>query len=144
MIMRSIINGIFGFFALLGFYFSIVGALSEWSLAKTQFLANWYWIVGLAVGFGVQIALFTYLRALHHNHMSGTVAATTGTVSGLTMVACCTHYLVSILPIIGISGLAASIESYQQELFVVGAIANVGGILYMLRQLSKAKQETSS
>lgn len=144
MIRKSIINGGLGAVVLLGFYFAIVGALSEWSLAKTQFFANWHWIVGLAVGFGIQISLFSYLRALHRDCMSGTVATTTGTFSGLTMVACCTHYLVSILPIIGISGLAASIESYQQELFALGAAVNVGGIIYMLRQLSKAKQETSS
>lgn len=135
MIKTSIVAGSLGALGLLGFYFSIVGAFSEWSLARTQFLANWYWIVGLAVGFGIQIALFVRLRALHRERMSGTVVATTGTVSGLTMVACCAHYLIGILPVIGISAFVGVVESYQQELFMIGLISNVGGIAYMARQI---------
>lgn len=136
---RSIIAGFLGTFGLFGFYLAIVGALSDWSLARMQFLSNWPWIVGLAIGFGIQVALFFYLRALHRARMSGTVAATTGTVSALTMVACCTHYLVGILPIVGISGLATVIGSYQQELFGFGIVANMVGIGYMVRQLINIK-----
>lgn len=136
-------NGVAGSAGLLGLYFSIVSIVSGWTFAKVQFFTSWYWIAGMTVGFGVQIALFTYLRALHRERMSGAVAATSGTVSGLTMVACCAHYLVNIVPIVGISTFAAIVGQYQQELFLVGAIANVAGIAYMSVQLMKVKQMTS-
>lgn len=141
MIGRSILKGVAGSIGLIGFYFAIVTAISGWTFAMTQFFVSWYWIVGLAVGFGVQIFLFTYLRALHRERMAGAVAATTGTVSGLTMIACCAHYLVNILPIVGISAVAAVVGQYQQELFIVGAVSNIGGVAYMTRQLMRIKKE---
>lgn len=137
MIRNSILAGGFGAALLIGFYFMIVGALSEWSLARTQFLANWYWIVGLAIGFGIQLALFVYLRALHRERLSGTVIATTGTFSGFTMIACCTHYLVGILPALGAFGLATIAEQYQIEFFLLGALFNAAGIIYMLAHITK-------
>lgn len=140
MIGRSLFKGIAGSVGLLGFYFATVIAISGWMFAWAQFLASWYWIVGLTIGFGVQIFLFTYLRALHRERMAGAVAVTTGTVSGLTMVACCTHYLVNVLPIVGISAFAAIVGQYQQELFIVGAVSNITGIAYMARQLILTKQ----
>lgn len=135
MIIKSIGKGILGTGGLLGFYFLIVSTVSGWAFARSQFLQNWGWIGGLAIGFGIQIFLLTYLRALHRERMSGSVVATTGAVSGLTMVACCAHYLVNILPIIGISAFAVIVGQYQRELFVFGALSNIAGIVYMARQL---------
>lgn len=143
-IIKSIGKGLLAAGGLLTLYFFLVSSISGWTFAKSQFIANWYWIIGLAVGFGVQIFLFAYLRALHRERMAGAVAATTGTVSGLTMVACCAHYLVNILPIVGISAFAAVVGQYQRELFIVGAVLNIGGIAYMGAQLIQAKRKTSS
>jgi Cu+-exporting ATPase len=143
MIIKSIGKGVAGTGGLLGLYFLIVGAVSGWAFARSQFLQNWNWIGGLAVGFGIQIFLFAYLRALHRERMSGAVVAATGMVSGLTMVACCAHYLVNILPIIGISALAAVVGQYQQELFVFGAVSNIAGIVYMARQLFKVSRKNN-
>lgn len=115
MIGKPFVNGVISVTGLLGFYFGIIGLVSGWDFAWTQFSLSRYWIIGLAVGFGVQVGLFTYLRALHRARMSGAVAATTGTVSGSAMVACCAHYLVNIMPIVGISGFAAVVGQYQQS-----------------------------
>lgn len=136
---KSIGKGVIGFAGLLSVYFLVVGSISGWEFARGQFIANWIWIGGSAVGFGIQIFLFTYLRTLHKERMSGPVVAVTGTTSGVTMIACCAHYLVNILPIIGISAFAAVIGQYQQELFMVGAVVNIAGIVYMARQLVKVK-----
>ncbi len=143
MIIKSIGKGVAGTGALLGIYFAVVSSISGWAFAKGQFIANWGWIGGLAGGFGMQIFLFTYLRALHREQMSGPVVAVTGTTSGLTMLACCTHYLVNILPIVGISAFAAVIGQYQQEVFAIGAAANIAGIVYMARQLVKIKTQST-
>ncbi len=137
----SVLKGLFGTLALLGFYFAVVSFVSGWNFALEQFFGNWYWILALATGFGIQIGLFSYLRALHRAQKSGRVIAVSGATSGIAMISCCAHYLVNILPIIGISGFAAVVGQYQTELFALGLLANIGGIDYMLRQLKKLRHE---
>jgi|SRR3989344_1803682 len=134
--MQSIAKGLFGSFLLLGFYFLVVGAISGIDSAREQFLKSWYWILGLAIGFGVQIALYTYTRAMHRAHVSSAAVAVSGTTSGVAMIACCAHYLVNILPIIGIAGIATLIGNYQTWLFAVGLASNLIGIGYMTKKLT--------
>ncbi|MEK9135197.1 MAG: hypothetical protein AAB451_02760 [Patescibacteria group bacterium] len=134
--MKYIIVGITGSFGLLGFYFLILTLVSGWDFAKVQFFQNWYWILGLSFGFGTQIMLFNYLKS-RHNQTSGKIVAVSGTTSGIAMIACCSHYLVSILPIIGISGIAAIIGQYQTEFFIIGAASNIAGIAYLVNKLWK-------
>jgi len=134
--MRSIANGLLGFLLLLGFYFLVVSAVSGASFALAQFFESWYWILGLAAGFGIQIALFSYIRAVHRARVSGTAVAVSGTTSGAAMIACCAHYLVNILPIIGIAGIATLIGNYQTWLFAVGLASNLIGIGYMTKKLT--------
>lgn len=133
--MQSIAKGLLGSLLLLGFYFLVIGAISGVGYAWTQFLKSWYWISGLALGFGVQIALFTYARAMHRAHVSGAAVAVSGTASGAAMIACCAHYLVNILPIIGVAGVATLIGNYQTWLFAVGLASNLAGIGYMTKKL---------
>jgi len=123
--------------SLLGVYFLILNLVSGWEFTKIQFKGNWYWIIGLATGFGIQIGIFTYLRALYRAKVSGKIVVASGTTSTIAMISCCAHYLINILPIIGISGLAVFLGQYQTELFIVGAISNLAGISYLL---SKAKK----
>lgn len=139
MILTSLSRGLFGAIALLAFYFIVISAISGWDFAVLQLNGNWYWIIGLSSGFGVQISLFTYLKALHHNHVSAKVIAASGTASTIAMISCCAHYLVSILPIIGISGLVAVIGQYQTGLFWIGIASNLFGIAYMTNKLIKFK-----
>ena len=123
--------------SLLGVYFLILDLVSGWEFTKIQFKGNWYWIIGLATGFGIQIGIFTYLRALYRAKVSGKIVVASGTTSTIAMISCCAHYLINILPIIGISGLAVFLGQYQTELFIVGATSNLAGISYLL---SKAKK----
>jgi len=132
---RAIIFGIIASGALLALYFVALSAISGWQYTKTQFVADWYWIVALAIGFGVQVFLFSYARALHRERMSGKVLGVTGTTSGAAMLACCTHYLVNVLPFLGIAGLATFVGQYQTWLFAVGVLFNLAGIAYLIRKL---------
>lgn len=127
--------GVFGMSALLILYFTVLAQISGWNYAKIQFAKDWYWIAGLAVGFGIQVFLFSYARALHRVAMSGKVLGVTGTTSGAAMLACCTHYLANVLPFIGVAGLAAFVGQYQTWLFVIGVIFNIAGIGYLSNKL---------
>ncbi|MDO8505936.1 MAG: hypothetical protein Q7S48_05190 [bacterium] len=132
---RAIIFGVIASAALLALYFSVLGKISGWQYTKSQFIADWYWIVALSIGFGIQVSLFSYARALHKSRMSGKMLGVTGATSGAAMLACCTHYLVNVFPFLGIAGLATFVGQYQTWLFAVGVLFNLGGIAYLIAKL---------
>lgn len=139
LIKKPVIFGLATAALLLSFYFTILSLVSGGEFTKIQFIDNWYWIISLSLGFGIQIGLFTYLKAMHKIAVSGKVVAASGTTSTVAMVSCCAHYLVNILPVIGVSGLAAVIGQYQTELFWLGLISNILGIAYLVRKVIKLK-----
>jgi hypothetical protein len=63
------------------------------------------------------------------------ITAVSGTgvaVSGISMVACCVHHLVDILPVIGLTGLSLFLSEFQKEFLIFGVVVNLLGIVYML------------
>jgi Cu+-exporting ATPase len=137
---RSVIGGLLGSFALLAVYFGVLTAVSGWDATVAQFAEFWPFIVALAAGFGVQIALYLYLRqlALEHARHRRVVTAT-GTTSGAAMLACCTHYLANVVPIIGSAAAISFVAQYQSELFWGALAANAVGMLYIGRQCYRAR-----
>jgi YHS domain-containing protein len=127
--------GVLAAVALLGLYFGLLTSLSGWSYTSEQFRDYWPFITALAIGFGIQVGLFGYLRRVVHEAQSGKVVAVTGTTSGAAMVSCCTHYLVNLLPALGATGVVSLVGQYQVELFWVGLAANLAGITYMGRRI---------
>lgn len=118
-------------------YFLVLTFVSGWSFALAQFSRYWYFIVSLSLGFGTQIALFTYLKnAVKDMGGSGKVAAVSGVTSTVAMISCCSHYLINLLPIIGITGFVTIVSQYQVQLFYVGLAFNFLGIVYMLKRLN--------
>lgn len=143
MILKPVIKGFLGMSALLVIYFSITGFISGWNFALEQFSQFWYFIIALALGFGIQIGLFIYLKQEVKNKnmaISGKALAITGTTSTVAMVSCCAHYLVNILPILGIAGVMTIVAQYQIQLFWVGLIFNALGIAYIADKIIKFKK----
>ena len=64
-ITKSIVYGILASTILLGVYFAILTFVSGWVFAQEQFASYWYFIVSLTVGFGIQIALYQYIKNLN-------------------------------------------------------------------------------
>ncbi len=121
-------------------YFIAVGLITEPSFAKEQFIKYWYFLISLAVGFGLQIGMYVYLKTAIQNHnMAHTkqAVAVTGTTSTLTMISCCAHYLANIVPILGIAGFLTVIAQYQVQFFWAGLAFNLFGIIYVGRQIIK-------
>ncbi len=138
---KSILYGTFASSLLLGVYFAVLSLVSGWNFAQDQFSVFWYFIVGLALGFGIQIGLYTHLRGLiKGKHGEGKVLGVTGTTSTAAMISCCTHYLVNLLPILGAVGIVTFVAQYQVELFWVGLLFNLGGIFYIANRIIKFKQ----
>lgn len=127
---------------LLAVYFGVVGLISGWSFALEQFATFRYFIVALALGFGIQVGLYSSLRQLVGAHgVSRKVVAASGATSTAAMVSCCTHYLVNILPILGVTGFITLVAQYQIQLFWLGLAFNLAGILYIAPKVIKAYQE---
>jgi Cu+-exporting ATPase len=126
---------------LLAVYFIILTLVSGWEFTLDQFAQFWYFIVTLAVGFGVQIALYLRLRHVtDHGDGSGKVVAVSGGTSTAAMISCCTHYLVNILPVLGATGVVALVAQFQAELFWVGLAFNAAGVAYVGRKLLQASR----
>jgi len=73
-------------------------------------------------------------------NVSGKGIAASGSMSGVAMALCCSHYLATLLPAIGLpflSGAVAGLAEYQTAFFVVGVISNILGLAYMLRLMIK-------
>lgn len=141
---KSIIYGFLASLALLLVYFSVLTFISGWNFAFSQFLRYWYFIISLSLGFGIQIAIFTYLKnAVKNIGGSGKVIAVSGATSTAAMISCCSHYLINLLPIIGITGLVTIVSQYQVQLFYVGLAFNFLGIVYMLKRLNNFLKSTA-
>lgn len=137
----AITKGLGSTLVLLAVYFVVVTAVSGSAFALNQFSQFWYYVVGLATGFGIQIGLYAYLKSVVRTQgSSGNMLAITGTTSTATMVSCCAHYLVNILPILGVSAFASFVGAYQVQLFWVGIGLNLTGIAYMISRIMRFKQ----
>lgn len=137
-IQKAAIFGAVGTAALLSIYFLILIAVSGWEFTLSQFLDFWHFVVTLAVGFGIQLGLYTFLQnAVRGMDTSGKVVAVSGTTSTAAMISCCAHYLTNILPVVGAGGAIALVAQYQIELFWFGIACNVAGIAYLGNRVAK-------
>ena len=134
---KALVNGIFATTILLTVYITVVSLVSGWTFAQQQFRQFWYFVVTLAVGFGIQVGLYSYLKTIIKT-VSPKVVATSGATSTAAMISCCAHYLVNILPILGAVGIITVISQYQVQLFWVGLAFNFAGIAYMTNKVIKA------
>lgn len=137
---KALMWGIFSGIGILTVYILFIAVFQGFSFAFFQFKNVWYWIIPLAIGFGTQIGLYTSIK---HDATIKTGVKTSGTVSGSSMVICCSHYLFSILPFIGIAGATAFssfLMKYQKAFFSIGIAASIVGIILMLNHKRKMRK----
>jgi len=133
--------GLGAFATLLAIYFGVLTLISGWSFTLEEFYRYWYYLVLLAAGFGLQVALFLKLReVVSRAKQAGAVIAASGTTSTAAMVSCCAHYLVNAAPVLGATGLVAFASQFQVEFFWVGLAFNAAGIAYVGTQLYRASK----
>ncbi|MDP2930962.1 MAG: hypothetical protein Q8O05_00490 [Chloroflexota bacterium] len=135
---RIILVGLAAGLLLLAFYFGILTLSQGIAHAVEQSAKLWYWLLALAAGFGVQAGLFDFVRRSLSKRRAATASvATSGGVSAGSMAACCAHHLSDVLPLLGLSGLAAFLVNYQLFFIIVGVMANVVGITIMLETIQR-------
>ena len=141
---RSYLFGAVASIAIVGVYLGMNTLTADWYFAKIQFSEYRWWILTLAIGLGIQVTLFTLFRAqLRGQKMRGakTTMAASGGMSATAMMACCSHYLATVIPALGLPFLSAtavaSIAEYQTYFFLAGVISCLVGIGLMLRMMEK-------
>lgn len=134
----SVRNGLLATTILFSIYLITVSVVSGWNFMLEQLEKFWYFVITLAVGFGIQVGLYSYLKnAASRQTIPMKVLTVPGTTSTTAMISCCAHYLVNILPILGTVGIITVISQYQVQFFWVGLAFNFAGILYMLSRVIK-------
>lgn len=126
---KSLLYGFLGFLLLFGFFATIVTVLGGVDEVSRQLSNYGIYIFILAIGFGVQVGIYTHIKK------SGKALAATGSTSGLAMISCCSHYLVSFLPVLGLTGISGIVSAYQTEIFLAGIFMNFLGILYLISKI---------
>ncbi len=141
MLIKPVITGAVAAILMLAVYFIVLTLVSGWEFARTQFAAYWYFVSALTIGFGIQIGLYSHLRRVtRHADASGKVVTVAGATSTGAMISCCTHYLTNVLPVLGATGLVALVAQYQTQLFWVGILFNLAGMLYIGRKVVEASR----
>lgn len=139
--LKPLAAGMLAFLAMLSIYFGVLSSVSGWDFTVSEFAQFWYYILPLALGFGIQMGLYVYLRLrLVNHHSGGKMVVASGTTSTAAMLACCAHYLTGILPVIGAAGAVTLIAQYQVELFWVGLAFNLAGIIFIGSRIVSARR----
>jgi len=120
-------------------YLGIITLFQDGKHALEQTAKLWYWILLLAIGFGVQVGLFSFIRrSLKERRATATASVTaSGGVSAGSMIACCAHHLSDVLPFLGLAGVAAFLVDYQLFFIVLGVLSNILGITIMLETIQR-------
>jgi Cu+-exporting ATPase len=112
------------------FYLIQSWGMQSWTTPIYQFQYRWYFILPLIIGFGIQTGLFHAIHLLSKRGGGGTMAAS-GSVSATAMLGCCSHNLVTLLPILGASGAAVFLSAYQKQIFLISIAFVIAGVIYM-------------
>ncbi|WP_456475000.1 hypothetical protein [Candidatus Pyrohabitans sp.] len=136
---RATIAGFAGGVALLLLYFGILALAQSFEHALDSFAGLWYWILALSAGFGVQMGLYHYIRAVSklRKTRAGAGVAASGGMSGAAMVACCAHHVSDVLPLLGISAAALFLTEYQLLFMVLGLLSSIVGTTFMLKIIAQ-------
>lgn len=118
------------------FYTVVVGGVGGLSHLGEQVTTDAPWLVVILAGFGTQVALFAELRRRGKlSGASGAAAGGGGAASAVGMIACCSHHIVDLVPVIGLSGAAVFLTDYRTPIMVVAIALNAFGVVMAARRL---------
>ena len=135
---KIIRNAVIAILIIIAVNLIVLASLNFPSMAIFQIKRYIWLLIPLVLGFGVQIGLYTYLK-----HISAVCTITSmagGGISSISMILCCSHYLINFLPFISLS-FANLLTQYTFYILLFGVAANLFGIGIMLNKIRKVKGE---
>ena len=133
---RSFLYGTLASVGLLALYGIVMTALGGVNAAVSQFLALWYLMLPLAVGFGIQVGLYYKLKQAIRQK-SQAALATSGASASISMLACCAHHATDVLPFLGLSAATVLLVQYQVPILAASLAINAVGIIVMAGHVRK-------
>jgi copper chaperone CopZ len=140
--------GVLGASVLLGLYLGILSIAQSPGHALEQLAQDQVWVGLVALGFGVQLGMYAYLRLIAQALKLAGATAMTGVGTGtstLGMLACCAHHVTDFAPLValagasGLSGTVTFLTEWKIPLIIFGLIVNVGGIVVMWRTIRTSR-----
>ena len=133
--------GLFAAVLLLAIYLTIVGLVQGWVQAVQLLRQDAYLVAPLTLTFGVQVGLYTYLRAIirARSRSAGAMTGASGATSAAAMAACCAHRVADLLPFLGLSAAAGFLAAYKVPFMIFGLAVSLVGIAVMLRRIVRYK-----
>jgi hypothetical protein len=144
----SILAGILAACGMFALYVLILTVLQDFAHALQQAQQDWLWVGSVALGFGLQIGLYAYLRVLvSAAKVLGATAATGAgtTTSTLGMIACCAHHLTDLAPLVALTGASSLsgaitfLNEWKYAFIALGLVVNALGVVITLDTLRKAR-----
>lgn len=120
------------------------GASGSFDHLLEQVSSDWYLLMPLFIGFGVQLGLVAELRRRHRMQASAAAAGGAGAgASTLGMLACCAHHVADLAPLVGVAGAATFLTAYRLP-FVFSGLGVTGiGIIVSARRLAATPSRSS-
>lgn len=137
---RPVLAGAVGTALMVAVFATILTLVRGPAHVLTQFAANWYWLVPIMAGFGLQVGVYSWIRSeLARRATAGATAevAASGGASTVSMVTCCAHHLGEVLPALGLGAVGAFLGAYQAPLVALGLGSNAVGVAHMLATAQK-------
>ncbi|MEK6886337.1 MAG: hypothetical protein AABW88_00745 [Nanoarchaeota archaeon] len=129
-IRKGIENGVLAILAIIVVNLIVLSFLGFPEMAVLQIKKYWFLLLILIGGFGYLVGLHTYLRT--HNIVCSATTKTSGGVSSVSMILCCSHYLALILPFF--SSIFLFLTKYTPYILLFGIFSNVLGTLFLLKK----------
>ena len=133
---NSIFWGILSGFGLLLVYVILISLFNNFNFALLNLRSYWFLVFPLAAGFGAQIGLLTSIK--NSAAISGAIGGTSA-VSGGSMLACCSHFALNLIPIAGASAASSILMKYQPWFLGFGLFSSLIGIGIMINHKQKMK-----
>lgn len=140
--------GLGGGLALVLVYLVILSLAQSPSHALEQLSQDRFWVGLVALGFGIQVGLYAYLRLIISAMALVGATAMTGagtTTSTLGMIACCAHHLVDVAPLLGLAGASALapvvtfLAEWKIPFILFGLAVNVIAIVMSVRLIRRER-----
>lgn len=138
---RAIRNGVAAGTALAAVNGGVILLVSGVTELRSQFASYWPYQLPLVAFFGFQVGLWTMLKERLRRVGSATGAVIASGASGtVAMIACCSHYLAGLIPLIAVSGVLASLGRLQPLFYGIGIAVNAIGALVIIVRLRNVRK----
>lgn len=133
---RSFIVGMLAGIGLVAFYATVLTLVSGWDFTKSQAARDWPFLLAIVPLFATQVGLYHALRVgARAARAAGASAVASGGMSGTAMIACCAHFVPTLLPYAGIAAFATVVTAWRGPMLFLAIGANAVGVALAWRAI---------